>query len=161
MKHLIFFGGGGMQFAMFLRHKWPTGIAKSPQVNSRMLNVKSVARRHYQFHCRHWWPGHCIFNPRRLRQFCRSHRLMACLREARTLKIDGSNPARDVSNSGVVITFKAVEEKVSLRNEFFSSYIPNWMLNPICITYEDSVRASHRIFVSIRKTSRLMLYRGD
>jgi hypothetical protein len=36
---------------------------------------------------------------------------MACI-EARTLTIDGSNPARDVSNSGIVIAFKAVEEKV-------------------------------------------------
>jgi hypothetical protein len=44
---------------------------------------------------------------------------MACI-EARTLTIDGSNPARDVSNSRIVITLKAVAEKISLRNEFFS-----------------------------------------
>jgi len=49
---------------------------------------------------------------------------MAFIREARTLKIDGSNPARHVSNSGIVITVKAVKENVSLPNEFLSSYIP-------------------------------------
>ena len=152
MTILIFFGCSS---PWFCNHKWPTLIAKGPKVNSRMLNVKSVARRHSQLHCRHWWPGYCIFKPRRLRQFCRRRRLMACI-EARTLTIDGSNPARDVRNSGTGIAFKAVEEKVSLRNEFFSR-----MLNHICITNEDSVRASHRIFVSIRKASRLMLYREN
>jgi hypothetical protein len=49
-------------------------------------------------------------------------RLMDCI-EARTLTIDGSNPANDVSKTGVVFILKAVAEKVSLRNESFSSYV--------------------------------------
>jgi hypothetical protein len=95
---------------MLLHHKWPTGMTTIPKVSSRMLNVKSVARRHFQFRCRHWWPDHCIFSPRRLRQFCRRHRLMACI-ESRTLTINGSNPARDVNNSGMLSLLKKWQKK--------------------------------------------------
>jgi hypothetical protein len=125
-----------MQFAMFLHHKWPTGIAKSSKVIFRMLNVKSVARRHYQFHCRHWWPGHCIFSPRR------RHWLMACI-EARTLTIDGSNPARDESNTGIDTHIKPTHAQLKLH--FFKTQFSKTLecLCPVSPYMFRSLKADH------------------